>query len=234
MLAHSGDWGAGAVAQAVSRRLAPGLVTVVRPIELASGARWSHRVHSDGSVTGTLLLASGVSLTADAIGSVLNRMTAAISPAFACSPPRDRDYAAAELQALTVSWLHGLRCSVVNPATAGDGGCHLTQRQWLGCAARLGIPVATGQSANGEGRQLRRVLVAGDRTYGDVDDGLRRACAELAGAAACTLLECTFEIAHRGAVLVGVSPAPPLADPEAIDAVCDLLIRSRATPGGVT
>jgi hypothetical protein len=202
-----------------------------------------------------------LSLDVDSVASVLNRVTTIVPPAFLRSSPRDRDYAAAEIQALIASWLHGLRCPVINPIGGEGPIANLTQRQWLARALDVGIPVARtliatsprilspdqaafvgrplGQTVDGWspihsvadiGPPFTTVVVAGQRVHGGFEPGLAGACAELARAMGCPLLELRFGTTDAGLVLLGVEQAPALASAASVAAVAELLVRLRATP----
>jgi hypothetical protein len=110
-----------------------------------------------------VVLASGTVLAPDAIGCVLNRCFAVAAPAFARAQPRERDYAAAEMHALVVSWLAGLGRPVINRAETMLGST--SRRQWLMQAIAAGIPVVrdvVATSASLAPSELRdRVVVRG-------------------------------------------------------------------------
>lgn len=103
--------------------------------------RWLHRIEN-GRVRSEVQLADGQCLT-DVPGSVIvNRLCQISLPHFARAKPADRDYAASELQALLLSWLHALRCPIYNrPSPAGLAGPDFGQLQWLMYAAKAGLPV---------------------------------------------------------------------------------------------
>src|SRR6185312_9734522 len=124
---------------------------------------WAHAVDERGGVTGDVVLRSGTVLAPDAIGCVLNRCFAVAAPAFARAQPRERDYAAAEMHALLVSWLAGLGRPVINGAETMLGTT--SRRQWLMRAIAAGIPVVRDVVATSVSlvpRELRdRVTVRG-------------------------------------------------------------------------
>jgi hypothetical protein len=142
VLAHPHDAGAAAVARAIAGRRGDDAVWGVSPAELARARRWTHTVSADGTVGGELILASGRRVVAAGVGCVFNRMRSLVPPAFTRAPARERDYAAAEIQALLVSWLAGLGCPVVDAAgEVGPVAAH-SRRRWLTRAVTAGIPVA--------------------------------------------------------------------------------------------
>jgi len=159
VLAHRYDAGARTVAHA----LAPtggGPPLVLAPEELA-GCRWRHAVGTDGRTATALVLRSGARLRDEDIGCVFNRIDHLPVPRFARSAPRDRDYAAMELQSLVASWLAGLGSRVVNPvgSRATDAGPS-SPWHWLSIAAGHGLPVADTVVAT----SARTLSLAGVRT----------------------------------------------------------------------
>ncbi|MFG6447496.1 hypothetical protein ACG0Z6_04460 [Roseateles sp. BYS180W] len=103
ILAHARD----ALAQAVAQRLRPGLgeqLLQVAPEALASAA-WALQQDAQGRLQTRLTLADGRVICSRTVQRVWSRVQALPQPAFARSPAKDRDYAAAELQALVSSWL---------------------------------------------------------------------------------------------------------------------------------
>jgi hypothetical protein len=163
VLAPAHDRGAVAVARTAAARRGAGAVHLVTPSALAGARGWTHAVDARGAVTGDVVLRSGTVLAPDAIGCVLNRCFAVTAPAFAHAQPRERDYAAAEMHALVVSWLAGLGRPVVNGADTMLGST--SRRQWLMRAIAAGIPVmrdVVATSASLVPRELRdRVTVRG-------------------------------------------------------------------------
>ncbi len=139
VLAHAHDRGAVAVSRAIADRHGDSAVHVVQASELGRAPRWSHAIDARGSVTGDVALQSGTVLAADGIGCVFNRLVGIVPPAFARAPARERDYAAAEMHALLVSWLAGLGRPVINPVAGLFG--NPSRRQWLTRAVAAGIPV---------------------------------------------------------------------------------------------
>lgn len=109
------------------------------------------------------MLASGRRLVSAGVGCVLNRILDLTPPAFARADARERDYAAAELQALMVSWLAGLGCAVVHtPGGVGPLAAR-SRRQWLAGAVRAGVPVARELAATSPRlipKELHSTLVA--------------------------------------------------------------------------
>jgi hypothetical protein len=81
--------------------------------ELSYVRRLSHRL-TDGAVHTSVQLMDGSTLRSDAVSGVLNRMLEPPARAWRQADPAERDYAAMELHAVVLSWLHGLPCPVRN------------------------------------------------------------------------------------------------------------------------
>jgi hypothetical protein len=173
ILAHPHDNGAAAWAATAAARLGSEAVTVLRP-EALGLARWSHRIDSQGRAATRLTTPGGDTLDSSAILCLLNRLQYLPSARFQRAPPKDRDYAAAELQALVASWLSGLGDRVVN--RAGPHGLAVgpaSQYAWLALAATAGLPVSrrimatsgglVGRLYPGEHLRLRAPWPAGPR-----------------------------------------------------------------------
>lgn len=147
ILAHAHDLGATAVRANLSARLGPQNVTVVRPEILGLGC-WSHWIGPTAEVQTNLRLPSGVEITSPGVSCLFNRLQYLPSPRFVRAPPRDRDYAAAELQALVASWLHSLGPRVVNPVgPRGQAQGPNSRRGWLALAAACKLPVVRSMAA---------------------------------------------------------------------------------------
>jgi hypothetical protein len=157
------DHGAAAVARAIAARRGDDAVWYVSAAELGRPRRWTHTVDASGGVGGELVLASGRRLVSSGVGCVLNRILNLTPPGFARTDARERDYAAAEVQALLVSWLAGLRRPVVHtPGGVGPLAAR-SRRQWLAGAVRAGVPVArelAATSARLVPKELQSTLVA--------------------------------------------------------------------------
>ena len=86
---------------------------IVTTEELSYLTRFSHRLGRAGVDT-TVELADGTVLDAGALSGVLNRMLDPPVLAWQLADPAERDYAAMELHAVMLSWLHSLPCPVRN------------------------------------------------------------------------------------------------------------------------
>ena len=115
--------------------------TLVAPVELALAEHWVHRVQGRGhAVRTTVTTRAGITIDSDEIVGVFNRLWTVPLVVRAPSRAEDREYAQAEWQALVVSWLAGLRCPVINPATPHAlCGSPLTALRWHVLAHRAGL-----------------------------------------------------------------------------------------------
>jgi hypothetical protein len=87
--------------------------TIVTTEALSFARQFSHRLDG-GAVRTAVRLADGTSLTDHDIGGVLNRAVQPPTAAWQLAAPAERDYAAMELHACTLSWLHALPGPVRN------------------------------------------------------------------------------------------------------------------------
>ncbi len=232
VLAHASDAGAASVAASVRSLLSgwPIEVWTVRPESLGL-AQWSHTVDAQGSARTRLLLPGRPALHSGQIRAVFNRIQHLPVPQFSQAPPKDRDYAALELQALVLSWLAACGNCVVQPLRSQPWLVpQLPRLHWASAAARCGLPVASWRFGGGEdGTDGGKpgwdatVLVAGTQTTGVLAGRLGVACVATAQNLGFTLLEFRFSRRAEGNVLVDVCPHPALSDLEDIDAVAHCL-----------
>lgn len=239
ILAHAGDAGAGMVAEWFAGRPGSPVVRVVRP-ETLSLARWSHRVNARGRATTRLGWPEtepvcsgevGVGLGGAEVGALLNRLRYLPVTRFLRASARDRDYAAAELEALVAGWV----------VSFGDRAVHDLRRHpwltpalpfqhWASAAAACGLPVAprtivsssralrwhtpaTPPSIGGEGTVTGTVLVAGGETGGTLAAAYGERCLAVARRLGFTLVEFRFSGEVAAPRLSGVDPVPPLNEP---------------------
>jgi hypothetical protein len=226
ILAHAGDAGAGLVAGWLARKFGSQAVRIVRP-EMLSLAQWSHRVDARGHATSRVAWPRAQPLEDSDVGAVLNRIQYLPMPRFHRASAKDRDYAAAELQAVVASWLAGL----------GDRVVHVVRRRpwvtpviplqhWASAAASCRLPVRDCAIAS-SARALRwrvcpdpsghvaagTVLVAGRETGGLLDRHYGPHCLAAARVLGFPLLEFQFVTEDTRTVLSGVDPLPSLAEP---------------------
>ncbi|MGV8978259.1 MAG: hypothetical protein ACOH17_09460 [Cellulomonas sp.] len=227
VVADAADLGARAAAQ-VAARARPEVDVRWVPGYAWDRTSWTHRVTSAGLASTRLTFPAGFGdpVTDDDVALVWFRTTTRVPSALRTASPADRDYAAAELQALAVSWLAGLGDRVVNAVT-GDGpsGPAWSDSRWRAEASVAGLSVTDGVAATSarlvpgwsgspwDARRpydtirgaSRRVLVAGRRAVGAFDVAEARGCCALAAAARCRILSIGFDPAG------GVVEAQPFA-----------------------
>ena len=118
-----------------------------RPIELVTdldlvGARWDHRI-GRSRVRTIVSLADGRVIDSREVHGALNRFLFVPPALLVPIAPADRDYAAAELSALIVSWLAALGSRVLNPASArGFSGAWRSRSEWSMLASSAGLRAA--------------------------------------------------------------------------------------------
>lgn len=242
ILAHATDSGAESVAAALMQQLGPQAVRIVRP-ETLSLASWSHRVDSTGHAT-TRVTPPGTEPIEDSrVAAVLNRIRYLPVPRFHRAPPKDRDYAGVEVQALVASWLAGLGDRVVHVVREHPWLTPLLPLQhWAAPAADYGLPVAvrtvstlrssrrSDPSTVAVAGDAATVLVAGNRAGGPLSDTFGPRCVRVARLLGFPLLEFGFVKEHGTTVLARIDPLPSLMEPWAMAMTVDLLA-SRAGYG---
>jgi hypothetical protein len=140
ILAHLQDRTAFAVAHLLATRHGADYVRTLTAEELAVEVGWSYR-HTSSGIETELRMPDGDRLSDCRVGIVFNRLRQVSVPQFESGPRGDRDYAAAEIHALTLSWLSSLRCPVVNrPSVRGLAGADRSIAEWLLLAGRAGLP----------------------------------------------------------------------------------------------
>jgi hypothetical protein len=261
IVAEASNLSKGGGEEATPTRLPPdGCVLLVRPAELAC-ASWTHTLRRNGQAATTVTLRSGQHISDDRLGAVLIRTESLAVPRFARSTSSDRNYAAAELRALFVSWVRSLATRAVNtPGGISLTGPSWTSRRWLSEAQRAGLRVAPSvlassarlvpgwrgrpydavrpiDAAQASSEGLASVTVANGRVI-DRSNAIadKRACMRLAANADCRVLDMQLRLGAEGATVVHAGPNPPLGDPYAADAaavcaIADLLVHVAASPG---
>jgi hypothetical protein len=164
LLEHAGD----PVARALARELAArhGEASVIRLAAelLGREPRWEHYLDSH-TVRTVLTLNNAQRLDSAEITAVVNRLH--------CSTPdhlasEHRDYAAAEVNALLLSWLRSLTCLVLNrPMPRGLAGAELSFPEWLHLAGRSGLSVGDYVFTT----DARRTAAAGGGAFACSTDG---------------------------------------------------------------
>jgi hypothetical protein len=158
------------------------------------------------------------------VGAVLNRLSFVPWAWLRQIGGPDRDYAAQEMQAFYLSWLHALPEPMLNrPTPQGLCGNMRHPSAWTALAANVGLPVRTYRQRCVDnpadawqpvsGRVVRSVLVVGSHVIGP-DALVQRyhsECVRLARDAGCALLGIDFLQFPGGAWRVtGASPLPEL------------------------
>ena len=140
ILAHQGDETAIRVYARLRSRHPPDQVKLVSSEELVYAPHWSHRLGASPPAT-EITLADRTALTSGDLGVVFNRLRYVHMPHFELASQADRDFAVMEMYALWLSWLEGLPCPVINPASArGLGGQDRSPVEWLSLASQAGLP----------------------------------------------------------------------------------------------
>ena len=143
VLAHADDRSALRVYAALARRHGAASVALVSPDALALAPLWEHRLwdgDGDDATRSVIELPDGRRLDDAAIGVVLNRLRRIDAPHFASATRADREYAAAELYSLALSWLASLRAPVVNPVgTRALFGPERSPVEWAVAFAAAGL-----------------------------------------------------------------------------------------------
>ena len=227
--------GAGEVAGAL-RRL--GHDVVILTALALEGSTWEHRIDAAGVCT-RLTPPGRSAISHTEVGAVLNRLSAPSLARFARSDPRDRDYAAAEWQALLMSWLEGLGDRVIGRVDGqGLRSLHagLSWWQWAhwcgldaGGVITIPTPLVDPVAPQPHRGDLVRFVLVGDRVLhwtGDQwEDSVGRTAAAvraLGVAGDADLLGVDLCVSPDAMSLVGVDPRPALRDEVAV-AVAELL-----------
>lgn len=239
VVAHAADAGAHAVAARLQQRRGAAGVRMVRPESLAAGA-WSHRVDRHGTADTTITVAGAPPLASRSIGVVFHRILRLQPPHLLRARAKDRDYAAAEMQALMVSFLAAFGNRAVPDARRWPWlAPPLSASRWSAAAADAGLRVATDLVADGWPRPqphrtepaagsrpvyaASRVLVAGTRVLGELGAVAGAACVAVAHGLGLPVLECAFVRIGAHWRLRYVDPMPMLDQPGAAELVSDYL-----------
>lgn len=158
----------------------------VTELELAH-ARWAHWISGLGNCSTWVRLEDGTVLGPGLRG-VVNRLTTLTLPQ-AVASSADADYARHENFALLISWLAGLRCTVIDRPTASSlGGTGLSHSDWVGRALSAGFCVPPVR----ERRRLptsRHLLINGTlESASPVSSRFRAACRRIAVASDAPIL----------------------------------------------
>lgn len=214
----SAMWAADALWQ---RGLSPTLLT---GLDLASVHGWRHTVGPDGAATFEMRLGDGRTLHSEQVSGVLNWLAFLPSAWLSRVGGPDRDYAAQEMQAFYLSWLHALPGPMLNrPTPQGLCGNMRHPSAWIALAANAGLPVrpfrqtSEDDPVNPWQPRLdplgRAVLVVGNSVIGPepLVQPHRSACLRLAHDAGCALVGIDFAVGSDGEwVVTGACPSPDL------------------------
>jgi hypothetical protein len=208
---------------------------VVTATDLVSAETWHHRVGQAGA-TCDIRLANGDRLSTAATAGVLNRLASLPAAWYRRYGGPDRDYAAQEMHAFYLSWLHAMPGPVLNPPTP-QGLCgnwrHVSAWRALGAQAGLPVRPYTLTSSDAPDAPMpwpcAQVHVVGTRVIdpAGIADRHRAACLRLAAAAGSPLIGIAFAANADGQWdMTGASVLPDLiggGDPLA-DALAEALV----------
>ena len=191
---------------------------------LGSVRHWEHRLGSDGA-TIKMILEDGRTLCGSRIRGVVNRLVSApLNELYRAAPP-DRDYAAQEMLALYMSWLHALPKPMLNrPTPQGLSGRWRHCSEWAWLASRAGLPVEVYRQRGTDppemgyrtlappDRPVASAIVCGGRTFGtDLPSEIASGCQSLAELAEIDLLGVEFySSASHPHTFASASPMPDL------------------------
>lgn len=245
ILAHAGDAGAAAVAAQLARTPGAPRVRLVRP-EALTLARWSHRLPAHGAALTRIDGARGAPVADGEVGAVLDRIRRLPAAGFHRATAKDRDYAAAEWQALVASWLAALGDRVVHPVHRHPWVTPLLSTlHWSAAAASAGLPLAhcacreharaaaatSGDCGCSTGNPPAvddasgRVLVADEEADGTLAAVFGEVCIATARQLGFPLLEFRFIRQDGEFRLAAVDALPALQDPRDVVRVGRLLQR---------
>ena len=209
-LAYAGDERARQLVERWSRSTAASLLV---PRDLSSPG-WQHRVGEAGE---DFLVCSGERVRARDVRGVVTLRYAILPEELPHIVAEDRGYVAAEMNALLIAWLDGLRCPILNrPSARSLAGPVLTRERWLVLAARVGLPLASRTAhvpAPACFAELSSVTVIGDRWFGDVAPSLGERAVLLCKEARARALTVCFQHLESARVFAGAEPV--------VDAACD-------------
>lgn len=201
-------------------------VRVLYSHSLLHDVAWEHRVQGDRAWT-NVTLPCGTRINTLQLAGVLNRVASLPFASLAPVHPSDRLYVAHELQALFLSWLHGLAVPVLNrPTSFGLSGRLRHVSEWIWLATKAGLPNRGYRQTSREqprewgahvrtadaGTQLITLLVAGDCVIGPpVPTEIRAGCLRLSRLCGTALLGVEFAVgSDQRWAFAGVSTKPDL------------------------
>ncbi|MFT7774571.1 hypothetical protein [Roseateles sp.] len=205
----------------------------LQPLEVLSADQLAlsdfqeHRLEGRHGWTLRLRTEAGLQVDGASLQGVLNRLYTVPIAHWRQAPEADQAYVQQELVAFFLSWLHALRCPVINrPTPQGLCGPWRMESEWAWLARRAGLPVATYRQTSrdriDEARGVRRLvpqgalvgtaLVTCGRTFGlALPPTVSEACLRLAELSGTSLLGIDF-VGHEQQAwsFAGASPTPDL------------------------
>ena len=197
---------------------------IMRPSDLAAGD-FSYR---PGQVLDSVFRAGSRLVAAHDVTGVLVRVPWVLDDDLLTIRPGEREYVAAEMSAVLLSWLTELPARVINqPTPSCLCGPAWSQERWLGEADALGLPVAatcrdvgplgfhSSPSARARptaGEQLRFTVVGGTALAAPTREWARWGC-RLARRACCDLLACDLVRCDGQLILTAVDVWPDVTTP---------------------
>lgn len=202
-----------------------GLTTleIFTPEALVYNRRLEHRLR-DGETVTRLVLQDGRVLDSASIGGILNRISILPTKHLHIAAHADQLYAAQEQQAVFLSWLYGLPCTVINrPGPRGLAGDQRSLTEWNWLAGRAGLPVLRIDQDDAVGIQMQstgmmpmpQLIVLDEQIYAppaslELVQSLRPSIVRLASISGLRLLGVEFYTSVDGKALF--AQATPLPD----------------------
>jgi hypothetical protein len=181
---------------------------------------WRHHVGCAGEEWAVV---AGDRVPSRDIRGVVSRLPAVREQDLPHIAAEDREYVAAEMNALLLSWLSRLRCPVLNrPTPTSLMGRNLSRERWLLLAARAGLTLARSGPLATDAQRARAtaaLTVVGDRWVGTLSPVLGNQAVRLAALAGMQLCTVRFDGAGPGAAFVDAELFTDLADPRVADAL---------------
>ena len=200
---------------------------VLTPADL-SRKGWSHCLPASSLA---YAVADGNKVATSEIAGVLTRMSYVSPQELGSIVPEDRAYVAAEMNAFLAAWLSSLACPLLNRPTPGClTGPNWRREQWVGLAARLGLPVCPvrrssshADVATSENIATDEVVVVGNQCIGIAPSELCNHARKLAKAAGTDLLAVKFTGPEDGNRFFNASPVPGITSPEVATAILNYM-----------
>jgi hypothetical protein len=193
-------------------------ITLVTAPAIEHAQRWTHRV---GTVMQSeLLMADGTLLASATAEPILNRLSYAPTTHLARIAGADYEYAAQEMHALLLSFLHAWPGVVVNrPTPQGLAGYVCHPSHWLARARTAGLPIRPWRQTDAtdpdvawqsQGPALTAFVVGNEVIAPGLPDSFADPCRRLAQAVDALLLGIDFACGETGWAAVCATPQPYL------------------------